>query len=252
MPKPIILITAGRQNQATPQGETQSVYTGVDTDYTEAVARAGGAPVLMPCIMDKEAIAAILARVDGVMLTGGGDVVSLSYGEEPHDLSRYQDPVRDAMEFEVARLALEQELPLLAICRGAQLLNVAQGGTLIQDIPSAVPDAVKHYSQGSHTVLLHTIEIEPDSLLAKIMGQTSMAINSWHHQAIKDLGRNLRVNCRARDGVIEGVEAADGKPILGVQFHPEEAAAAYPQFQVCFDWLIREANHKLSNKINHR
>ncbi|MBV9866976.1 MAG: gamma-glutamyl-gamma-aminobutyrate hydrolase family protein [Abitibacteriaceae bacterium] len=244
MKKPIILITAGRQNQATPAGEVQSIRTGVDTDYVDAVVKAGGAPIIIPCFMDKAALESIMQTADGVVLTGGGDVVSLTYGEEPHDLSKYQDPVRDEMEFEVTRQALALDLPILAICRGVQLLNVVQGGSLIQDIPSEVPNSVKHYSQGLHTVLLHTIEIEKDSLLGELMGTTEMAINSWHHQAIKKLGSNLRVNCRARDGIIEGVESSEGKPILGVQFHPEEAAAAYPQFQVFFDWVVREAHNK--------
>jgi putative glutamine amidotransferase len=228
MKKPIIVITVGRQPMAAPQDELQSIKTGCDTDYIDAVVRAGGAPVILPCFMDRDAIGSIVAAADGVILSGGGDVVSLAYGEEPHLLSKYQDPVRDEMEFEVARLALDMELPLLAICRGMQLLNVVLGGTLIQDIPSQVSNAVKHYSEGTHTVLLHNIDIKEESLLSRLLGTNSMAINSWHHQAVKDLGNGLRANCQARDGVIEGVESSDGKPILGVQFHPEETAATYP------------------------
>jgi putative glutamine amidotransferase len=239
--KPLILVTAGRQNPATPRGEVQFVTTGCDLDYATATTRAGGAPLLFPCVEEPEAVAAAVAAVDGVMLTGGGDVVSLAYGEEPHAASKLQDPTRDAMELEVTHRALDRGLPILAICRGAQVLNVALGGTLIQDIPSQVPGAIKHYSEGMETVLLHTIAIEPDSLLARVMGTTRTAINSWHHQSVKDLGRGLRVNCRARDGVIEGIEAADGRPVLGVQFHPEECTARYPVFQTLFDWLVREA-----------
>jgi putative glutamine amidotransferase len=241
MSKPIILTTVGRQPQATPEGELQLIKTGCDVNYVNAIIRAGGAPVILPCCDDKQAIHAIMRVADGIVLTGGGDVVSLAYGEEPHIKSKYQDPVRDEAEFEAARLALEMGLPILGICRGMQLLNVVLGGTLVQDIPSQVPDAVKHYSEGTHTVLLHNIDIEEDSLLARILETDSMAINTWHHQAVKDLGRGLRVNCRARDGVIEGVEAEDGRPVLGVQWHPEEAAATYPRFQTFFDWIVREA-----------
>ena len=242
MKKPIILVTVGRQPMATEQGELQSIRTGCDIDYIEAVVRAGGAPLIVPCICDKDAIRSFMEAADGVILTGGGDVISLAYGEEPHLMSKYQDPVRDEMEFEVARLALEMELPLLAICRGHQVLNVVLGGTLVQDIPSQVPDAVKHYSEGTHTVLLHNIDIEEDSLLFRLLGTKCMAINTWHHQAVKDLGEGLRINCRARDGVVEGMESADGKPILSVQFHPEEAAATYPRFQTFFDWVVKEAS----------
>jgi gamma-glutamyl-gamma-aminobutyrate hydrolase PuuD len=248
MQKPIILTTVGRQPQATPEGELQLIKTGCDINYIEAIARAGGAPVILPCFDDKDAIRAIVRTADGILLTGGGDVVSLAYGAEPHIKSKGQDPVRDEMEIEVTRLAIEMELPILGICRGVQLLNVVLGGTLLQDIPSEVPDAVKHYSEGAHTVLLHNVDIEEDSLLARILKTDSMAINTWHHQAVKDLGRGLRVNCRARDGVIEGVEAADGRPILGVQWHPEEAAATYPRFQTFFDWIVREANANSSRK----
>jgi putative glutamine amidotransferase len=246
--KPIILTTVGRQPQATPEGELQLVKTGCDINYVEAIVRAGGAPVILPCVEDNEAIHAIMRMVDGVMLTGGGDVVSLAYEEEPHIKSKDQDPRRDEAEFEVARVALEMGLPILGICRGMQVLNVVLGGTLVQDIPSQVPDAVKHYSEGTHTVLLHNIDIEADSLLAQILDTDSMAINTWHHQAVKELGRGLRVNCRARDGVIEGVEAEDGRPILGVQWHPEEAAATYPRFQTFFDWIVREANANRERK----
>ncbi len=249
MSKPIILITAGRQNQATPAGEVQDVKTGVDTDYVDAVVQAGGAPLVVPTFADHEAVSSLVEIADGLILSGGGDIVSLAYGEEPHHLSKFQDPVRDEMEFQLTRDALDREMPVLAICRGLQVLNVVQGGSLIQDVPDQVRDAVKHYSHGLQTVLLHSIDIESDSLLARLMGTTTMAINSWHHQAIKKLGHDLRINCRARDGVIEGVESASGKAVLGVQFHPEEAAATYPQFQTFFDWVVREAQDYRNRRV---
>jgi putative glutamine amidotransferase len=164
-------------------------------------------------------------------------------------MSKYQDPVRDAMELQVARLALEMNLPILGICRGMQVLNVACGGTLVQDIPSQIPDAVKHYSQGMHTVLLHTVDVQSDTLMERVFGAGSVGINSYHHQAVKDLGAGLRPNCHARDGVIEGMESSEGKPILAVQFHPEECAAAYPQFQTFFNWVVEEAGRQ-QNTIN--
>jgi putative glutamine amidotransferase len=239
--KPLILITTSKQNHATPYAERQAVSTGCNIDYVHSVVRSGGAPVLLPRVDDREAIRAAVEAVAGVLLTGGGDILSLHYGEEPHAASKYQDPVRDEMELELTRLALERELPVFGICRGVQLLNVALGGTLIQDVPSQVPGALKHYSEGLAPLLLHTIDIEPGSLLSRVLDSSSLAVNSYHHQAVKELGRGLRVNCRARDGVVEGVEAEDGRPILGVQFHPEEITASYPRFQALFDWLVREA-----------
>ena len=242
MTKPVILITAGKQGQMAARAEIQAVTSTCNMQYVESVVRAGGAPITLPCVADKEAIQAILHTVDGVLLTGGGDVLSFAYGEEPHPASKYQDPARDDMEFEVTLQALERGLPTLGICRGIQVLNVAFGGSLIQDIPSQVPGAVKHYSEGLEPVLLHTIDIEADSLLARVVQTTSMAVNSYHHQAVNRVGDGLRLNCRARDGVIEGLEAADGRPILGVQFHPEECTATHPRFQSLFDWIVEEAS----------
>ena len=130
---------------------------------------------------------------------------------------------------------------MLGICRGIQSLNVALGGTLIQDVLSQVDGVVQHYTHAIETVVIHTIDVEPDTLLARVLGVTSVAANSWHHQAVKDLGEGLRVNCRARDGVIEGIEAADGRPVLAVQCHPENIAERWPVFQRLFDWLVAEA-----------
>ncbi|MDO8585686.1 MAG: gamma-glutamyl-gamma-aminobutyrate hydrolase family protein [Armatimonadota bacterium] len=240
-PKPIIAVATGSHSMYTPRSETQTVWSGIPLDYLKALIRSGGAPILLPYIADKQAIQAVLESSDGVLLPGGGDVVSLAYGEEPHPASHYQNAMRDQMEFEVIRLAIEMGLPILGICRGPQVLNVALGGTLVQDIPSQVEGALKHYSEGPALFPLHTVDIEPDSLLARVLNTDSLPVNSWHHQAVKDLGRGLRINCRAKDGVIEGVESSEGLPILAVQCHPEQIAETYPPFQALFDWLVAEA-----------
>lgn len=244
MKKPIILITAGRKNESAGDSKPQTVWNGCDIDYTQSVARSGGVPLLLPCVTDEATVLAALDAADGLLLTGGGDILSLNYGEEPHITSKYQDPKRDALEIALTEGALERDIPILGICRGLQLLNVAMGGTLIQDIPSQVPDSIKHYGAGLTTTLLHSIDIEPDSILARVLNTGKMAVNSYHHQAAKDVAPGLKINCRARDGVIEGLESADGKPILSVQFHPEEIADVYPQFQPLFDWLVSEASKK--------
>lgn len=241
MPKPLILITAGRQNRHAPDGDLQAVTTGVNLDYVHAVLRAGGTPLLAPRHMDGEATAALVEIADGLLLTGGGDVVSLAYGAEPHPASAYQDPVRDAMELAATRAALARNLPILGICRGIQLLNVALGGTLIQDIPTEISNALGHYARAVAPVQMHTVDIEDGSLLARVLDAPALAVNSYHHQAIEKLGRGLRVNCRARDGVIEGVESDEDHPILAVQFHPEEHAATDPRMQALFNWLVGAA-----------
>ena len=245
MSKPVIVITVGRHNLQTPRREVQAVWTGCNIAYVECVLRSGGAPLLLPCPADKETVRAALEVAHGLLLPGGGDVVSLAYGQEPHPMSRYQDPQRDEMEFEAARLAVEAGLPILGICRGIQVLSVAFGGSLVQDISCEIPDAVKHYSAEIAPTLLHTVDVESDSLLARVLGSTSLAVNSWHHQSVKDPGKGLRVNCRARDGVVEGIESSEGKPILAVQCHPEEVAASYAVFQSLFDWLVGEAGGRV-------
>lgn len=193
----------------------------------------------------EKAVEAALEAADGLLLTGGGDVVSLAYGEEPHPSSIYQDPVRDAEEFAAVRTAVERGLPVLGICRGIQSLNVALGGNLVQDVPSQVEGAVQHYTHASECLLAHTIDIEEGSLLAQVLGTTSIAVNSWHHQAVSEPADGLRICARARDGVVEGLEAEDGRPILAVQCHPEDTAEAYPVFQKLFDWLVQEAAGRL-------
>jgi gamma-glutamyl-gamma-aminobutyrate hydrolase PuuD len=244
MKRPIILITAGRKNESAGDSKPQSIWNGCDIDYVQCVARSGGAPLLLPCVIDTPTALAALDVADGLLLTGGGDVLSLNYNEEPHATSKFQDPTRDAAEIALTHAAIARGIPVLGICRGLQLLNVALGGTLIQDIPSQVPGAIKHYGEGLEAALLHTISVEPDSLLAKVLGDGKMAVNSYHHQAAKDVAPGLRVNSSAPDGVIEGLESSDGKPVLCVQFHPEEIAATYPQFQPLFDWLVQEAGRE--------
>ena len=241
MPKPIIGVTTGRRNQWSERREQQTVVVGCPMTYQQSVERSGGAPVLLPRTDDEHVIEAVMNAVDGLLLSGGGDIVSLVYGVEPHPKSTYQDPVRDRMEFQAVRIAVERKLPILGICRGIQTLNVALGGTLLQDIHSELPEAAQHQTYETETVLAHSVDIEPGSLLAEVMGTTATAVNSWHHQAVDRVPDCLRVNCRARDGVIEGIESADGLPVLAVQCHPEACAKDYPIFQKLFDWLVTEA-----------
>jgi putative glutamine amidotransferase len=241
MSRPIIGITTGRRNLWNARSESQTAAVACSLAYPQSVERSGGAPVLLPRSDDEDVIASVMSAVDGLLLSGGGDVVSLLYGAEPHPKTTYQDPIRDRMEFQAVRLAMDSRLPILGICRGIQSLNVALGGTLVQDIGSELPGASQHYTRERETVLAHTIDIEPDSLLAKVLGTTTTAVNSWHHQAVGDVAEGLRVNCRARDGVIEGLEADDGRPVLAVQCHPEACCEDYPLFQKLFDWLVEEA-----------
>ena len=241
MKRPIIGITAGRRNPQTPRNERQTPVLSLPLDYPMEVERAGGVPLVLPWTKDKAVVNAAMEKVDGLLLSGGGDVAALAYGEEPHPRNRYEDPVRDAAEFVAIAAALKRELPVLGICRGIQSLNVALGGTLVQDIPSQVKGALQHYTYENETVLNHTISVVKGTRLRKLLGKPSLAVNSWHHQAVAKLGKGLKVNARAKDGVIEGIETGDKRPLLAVQCHPEDCAADYPVFQKLFSWLVSEA-----------
>lgn len=239
---PIIAITAGRLNlPISNRNDIQNVWSGCNVNYLHSVIRAGGCPVLLPYLAGEDAIDSLMERVDGLLLSGGGDVHSLRYGQEPHAESAGQDALRDDMEERAFEVAVRRGIPVLGICRGIQSLNVAMGGTLVQNIPTQIANAVKHYASGYAPVLLHSVKVSPGSLLERVVGCEMNAVNSWHHQSVDRVADGLTVNAVAPDGVIEGLEAADGRPILAVQFHPEELSHEVAAFQRLFDWLCKPA-----------
>jgi putative glutamine amidotransferase len=182
--------------------------------YPQAVARAGGVPVVIPPFTSDEQIDALLGRVDGICLAGGPDLHPSLYGEEPHPNLGPTEPALDGCELALARMALRRHIPLLCICRGLQALNVARGGTLIQDLPG-------HRQEEPGRVPTHAVRIEPGSLLAEVLGTTEVQVNSFHHQAVDRLGDGLRAVAWSDDGLIEGIEATDRDFALGVQWHAE-------------------------------
>ena len=191
--------------------------------YAEAVAAAGGAPVHLPLIPDPDYLLAIGERLDGLVLSGSNsDVDPVRYGEEPHPRLGTVVSERDETDLLLLAISEERRLPVLGICFGAQSLNVSRGGSLIQDLEAEVPGALKHDQGAPYTRPSHQINIEADSVLAQLAGGEVARVNSSHHQAIKEVGRHLRVIACAKDGVIEAV--ADTRPdrfVLGVQWHPE-------------------------------
>ena len=167
-------------------------------------------------------IDALLDHIDGLVLTGGGDVDPARYGEEPVESIRGVDFDRDEFELELVRSARSRRLPLLAICRGLQVLNVALGGTLIQDIATETGsldhDRIGHLVYAGH----QTVTLEPSCALASVVGETTLLVNSIHHQAVKDLAPGLEAVGWAGDGIIEAVAHEDGTwPLFAVQWHPE-------------------------------
>jgi len=190
-------------------------------DYVRAIEKAGGLPVVLAPGAAPEATE-LLDRIEGLLLTGGGDIDPALYRQERHASVCEVQPERDAFEVALARRALDRDLPLLAICRGHQVLNVATGGTLIQDIPSSLAGAENHDPEQERWELSHDVRIRPGSRLARILGRDRVAVNSFHHQAVKDLGQGLEATAWAvDDGVVEAIEAPDRRFAVGVQWHPE-------------------------------
>jgi putative glutamine amidotransferase len=191
--------------------------------YAEAVEAAGGLPIYVPLIPDREYLNALSGKIDGLMLSGSdSDLDPVLYGEEPHPKLGSIIPERDSTDLILLEIAELRKMPVLAICFGMQSLNVSRGGSLIQDIESEVPEPVKHEKDQVDHRPSHPIRIEPDSALTQLAGGQTVLVNSSHHQAIKQTGRDLQVIARALDGVIEAV--IDPRPdrfVLGVQWHPE-------------------------------
>ncbi len=178
-----------------------------------------------------------LPDVDGLLLPGGWDVDPSFYGEKPDDKVGPTDRELDRTELEMFRQAREKQLPVLGICRGQQVINVAMGGSLIQHLDEHDARAI------GRRHLAHTIEVEPDSELARAAGEDTIPVNSLHHQAIKKLGAGLHQSARGEDGTVEGVESDDGL-IVAVQCHPEELTADLPWARRLFERFVARARAK--------
>ena len=185
-----------------------------------------------------------LADCDGLLLTGGVDVAPSMYGEDRHPTVETDD-ARDTYELALAREALQRDLPVLAICRGAQVLNVAAGGTLIQDIPSSMPEAAEHQIERPKNAVAHDVHVEAGTCLAQLLenkldrGRT-IAVNSRHHQSVKQVAPEFVVSATAPDGVIEAIEKPAAPFCIGVQWHPENFWQT-GEFRELFDGLIGAA-----------
>ncbi len=213
--------------------------------YFRSVVEAGGIPVVIPPYEDKDALLGTLDRVDGLLLSGGGDINPLYLGEEPSPALHSINPRRDFAELMLVRLAYDRQIPLLGICRGIQTLVAALGGQLYQDIREGMPEAhlLKHSQDLPREYASHSVSLEKGSLISNLFGdRTELQVNSFHHQAVAQPGASLRVSATAPDGVIEAVESSEHKSIIGVQWHPEcfilrGDACMMPLFQ----WLVDEA-----------
>jgi putative glutamine amidotransferase len=217
--------------------------TGVNAGYATSVARAGGIPLVLTPLMGPGAAAEALEAAHGLLLTGGEDLDPSAYGGVDNPAWGSVDPERDAFDFALFHAARKRRMPILAVCRGLQLANVALGGTLWQDLPSQRPSKVTHDRPEDRRARIHVVAANPGSRIHRALGAEELAVNSMHHQAIRELGRGLIASARADDDVIEGIESPAGSWwLIGVQWHPEEfhADGAAPDHGL-FAALVQEA-----------
>jgi putative glutamine amidotransferase len=216
--------------------------------YALAVRQAGGVPLILPVVPEREFVAECVRRADGVVLTGGDDLDPKIYRPRtPAKLRRtvtLDHPERDAVEFAVIEEVFRWKRPLLAVCRGLQVLNVALGGDLIVDIPQEVPGALAHKQMDRKNEVVHEVALTPGSLLHRSHATQALGVNSTHHQAAGRVAPQLRVSARSADGVIEGLEltvaaARRGPWLVAVQYHPERLCDRHPEHAALFRALVR-------------
>lgn len=220
----VLVFTAfGCQNSSAPLIGITSVYkvndkgtahTQIHFNYAQAVAENGGIPFVLPTIDNEQIIQRYVKELDGLVLVGGDDIPPSAYGEEPHETVEILPPQRYDFERKLIAKWLTSKKPILGVCLGMQFTNVVSGGSMIQDIPSEVGTTINHRKY-------HKVQIEPGSSLANILGATEANVLSNHHQAVRKIGKGLKVIARSEDGVNEALERTDGGFGLFVQWHPE-------------------------------
>jgi putative glutamine amidotransferase len=220
-----------------PEGDLRQPEVVLGMTYSRAVEEAGGVPVVLPPLEDRD-VAPLVDQLAGVCVSGGPDIDPSFYGAEPHSKLGPVEPWLDAFELAVVRRADALGIPVLGICRGCQVLNVARGGTLHQHVPDVSDGSVSHRQTASGRETTHDVRIEPGSRLAGIVGPELLDVNAFHHQAVDRLGRGLRAVAWADDGIVEAIEG-DGF-YLGVQWHVE-TLVHFPRHLRLFEALVEAA-----------
>lgn len=218
--------------------------------YSEAVQAAGGLPVHIPLIPDQQYLSDLVGQLDGILLPGSAsDVDPNLYGHEPHQKLGSVHPLRDSTDQFVLKLAEQRRVPVLAICYGMQALNVSRDGTLMQDIATEEPAAIKHEQGAPRDRRSHKIRFATQSRLAGYASGLEAYVNSHHHQALKTIGRDLRATAWTSDGLIEAVEdLRDDRWIVGVQWHPEIGWAEDEFSHNLFMEFVSAANYHAAQK----
>jgi len=219
MPHPLVALTASSKPAASP---AKYARVRVNEAYVRALQSVGLVPLVIPPSLSPDEARAVVARVSGVVLSGGEDVDPARYGAARHPATQKPKVGRDATEIALVEAARDAQRPLLGICRGLQLLNVALGGTLVQDLGMLRPSEIGHSLESSRTHRIHEVTILSGSRLAAVVGTAVIDVNSIHHQAVDRLAPTLRATAYAPDGVVEAAETTGDWWTLAVQWHPEE------------------------------
>ena len=189
--------------------------------YMDGISQAGGIPVILPFSSDEQELGQLIDMCDGFLFTGGQDVSPKIYGEEPLEGLVDVCEKRDEMETAVLKAAIDLDKPVLGICRGIQFINAALGGTLYQDIPTQHPTQIDHHQTPPYDVSVHEVEIVKGSPLYKCLNTERLSVNSYHHQAVKDVAPGLKIMAAAEDGLVEGLYMPEHRFLWAVQWHPE-------------------------------
>ncbi len=230
--KPIIGISSGYSSGTSTSG----------LSYVKSVSKAGGVPVIIPLVTDSASAEEVVGRIGGLIMTGGEDIDPAYYGEEILNSSVGINAVRDTSDMLLIAAAVKLGVPILGICRGEQIVNVYFGGSLFQDIPSQVNGYIAHRQSLPGSEATQRIAVVKGSRLDALLGVDSLDVNTFHHQAVKELADGLTANAYASDGVIEGYE---GRNVFCVQFHPEKFVEAGDNFYLpIFEDFVKRASRK--------
>ncbi len=238
MKKPIIGLTTSKKDDR----------ASICQDYIYAIEESGGLPFVIPAHFNKNLIEDYIGTIDGLLITGGIDVHPLLYNENPIRECGDFDYEVDILHIELIKTAIKKNIPILGICRGLQLINVTLGGSLYQDI-GQIENSNGHMFMRDESQIVHIVNIQKDTILHRLYGD-SIYVNSMHHQAIKDLGKNLTVSAYSEDKIVEAIEYKDKPFIMGVQWHPEAMLKKHHSMKKIFDLFIEKTNNQILKNMD--
>lgn len=209
--------------------------------YMEGIMQAGGVPIMLPFAEDMESIDVFMEICDGFLFTGGQDVSPEIYGQQKRFDNVECCHKRDALEYKILEKALQLDIPILGICRGIQFINAALGGTLYQDLPTEIKSDLEHHQKPPYHIPVHDVKIEKKSPLYDLLECETFAVNSYHHQAVKELSPQLQSMATAADGVIESVYMPDQRFVWAFQWHPEFSFLTDENSRRIFEAFVKSA-----------